>query len=75
MRRLLAHAFSNSALSEQEELVQTSIEILMQTIRRNLFQTIDIADLFERLAFDIIGDLAFGVTFGALQSGESRSQN
>lgn len=72
MRRLLAHAFSNSALTEQEELVQEGIRMLMQAIRRNLYHVVDITDLFERLAFDIIGDLAFGETFGALQKGERR---
>ncbi|KAH8781076.1 cytochrome P450 [Diaporthe sp. PMI_573] len=73
MRRLLAHAFSNSALLEQEELVQRGIEMLMQAIRRNLHQDIDITNLFQRLAFDIIGDLAFGETFGALERDEPHS--
>lgn len=70
MRRLLAHAFSNSALAEQEELIEGSTDALIQVIRSGIGGVVDIADLFERLAFDIIGDLAFGETFGALRTGE-----
>ncbi len=70
MRRLLAHAFSNSALIEQEEMVGRNIDQLMQVVRSRSSQVMDISELFQRLAFDIIGDLAFGETFGALKRGE-----
>ncbi|KAI1379809.1 putative cytochrome P450 [Hypoxylon crocopeplum] len=67
MRRLLAHAFSNSSLMEQEELVAGSVDRFVEVVKGKVGQVVDIADLFERLAFDIIGDLAFGENFGALK--------
>ncbi|KAI0883029.1 putative cytochrome P450 [Annulohypoxylon maeteangense] len=70
MRRLLSHAFSNSSLLEQEELVTDSVDRFVRLIRAKVGQRLDIADLFERMAFDIIGNLAFGETFGALEKDE-----
>ncbi|OTA58824.1 putative cytochrome P450 [Hypoxylon sp. EC38] len=70
MRRLLSHAFSNSSLLEQEELVTESVDQFVRRMRAKVGQRVDIADLFERMAFDIIGNLAFGETFGALETEE-----
>ncbi|KAI2601923.1 putative cytochrome P450 [Hypoxylon sp. NC1633] len=70
MRRLLSHAFSNSSLLEQEALVTESVDEFVCSIRAKVGQRLDIADLFERMAFDIIGNLAFGETFGALETDE-----
>ncbi|KAI1206780.1 putative cytochrome P450 [Annulohypoxylon truncatum] len=70
MRRLLSHAFSNTSLLEQEELVTDSVDKFVALTRTKVGQRFDIADLFERMAFDIIGNLAFGETFGALETDE-----
>ncbi|XXH01255.1 hypothetical protein Hte_007609 [Hypoxylon texense] len=70
MRRLLSHAFSNSSLLEQEELVTESADLFIRRMTEKVGQRVDIADLFERMAFDIIGNLAFGETFGALETDE-----
>lgn len=71
MRRLLAHAFSNSSLIGQEELVAGSVDRFVEVVKGKVGHLVDIADLFERMAFDIIGDLAFGESFGALETGKS----
>lgn len=70
MRRLLSHAFSNTSLLEQEELVTDSVDTFVSLMKTKVGQRLDIADLYERMAFDIIGNLAFGETFGALDTDE-----
>lgn len=69
MRRLLSHAFSKSSLLKQEELITESVNRFIHLIRAKIGQNIDIVDLFERIAFDIIGNLAFGENFEALERG------
>ncbi|KAI0146309.1 putative cytochrome P450 [Xylariaceae sp. FL1272] len=69
MRRLLAHAFSNTSLYEQEETIAKTIDRLIQVIEEkgaNSGASVNIGKEFELMAFDIIGDLAFGETFQAL---------
>lgn len=73
MRRLLSHAFSNTSLLEQEVLVTESVDSFVRLLKDKVGQRIDIADLYERMAFDIIGNLAFGETFGALDKGKRYS--
>lgn len=72
MRRLLTHAFSNKALGEQEEILQTYADILIEklhgTIGNAVSQRIDIARWFNFTTFDLIGDLAFGEPFGCLSN-------
>lgn len=72
MRRLLANAFSLTSLIEQEELVQGSINRFIELVKTKTVERGEVFDLtkgYERLTFDIIGDLAFGETFGALETG------
>lgn len=73
MRRLLANAFSMTSLIEQEELVQNSVDRFIELVKTKTVERGEIFDFskgYERLTFDIIGDLAFGETFGALETGE-----
>lgn len=71
MRKLLSHAFSERSLSEQEDLVTGSIGKFMDIAQAQCGMTggWDIVESFRRLAFDIIGNLAFGQTFGGLVGG------
>lgn len=74
MRRLLAHAFSNTSLNEQEETVAKTIDRLIRVIEEKGAKSgapVNIGKEFELMAFDIIGDLAFGETFQALGNGTS----
>ncbi|XXH01869.1 hypothetical protein Hte_008231 [Hypoxylon texense] len=73
MRRLLAHAFSNTSLNEQQELILSSVDRFIELVKTKTCvqdEVFDIAKGYERMAFDIIGDLAFGETFGALETDE-----
>ncbi|KAI1130843.1 cytochrome P450 [Nemania abortiva] len=74
MRRLLAHAFSLTSLKEQEELISGSIDRFIELVKTKTCErgeVFDIAKGYERMSFDIIGDLAFGQNFGALETDET----
>lgn len=70
MRRLLTHAFSNKALHEQEGILHTYadmlIERLLDLLGTSSSTVIDITRWFNFTTFDLIGDLAFGEPFDCL---------
>ncbi|PYH81782.1 hypothetical protein BO82DRAFT_402008 [Aspergillus uvarum CBS 121591] len=70
--RLLAHAFSDRALREQEPRVSSFIDLSISRLRDLAHQStdIDIRAWLEFAAFDITGDLMFAETFGCLQDGQ-----
>ncbi|KAJ2990397.1 hypothetical protein NUW58_g2604 [Xylaria curta] len=72
MRRLLAHAFSASSLKEQETLITNNVDRFIDVVRVKAEKEteFDIGKTFEMLTFDIIGDLAFGERFKALDTEE-----
>lgn len=69
MRKYLSHAFSDRSLSEQEFLIAGVIDSFIQQIGRTEPGGLDLSAAFGRLTFDIIGSLAFGETFGGVESG------
>ncbi|KAI1289085.1 cytochrome P450 [Xylaria venustula] len=71
MRRLLANAFSMTSLTEQEELIRGTIDRFIDVFKTKTVKqgaAFDVTKGYERMTFDIIGDLAFGETFGALET-------
>ncbi|KAJ5937255.1 hypothetical protein N7454_004910 [Penicillium verhagenii] len=71
MRRLLAHAFSNKALSEQDDILHTYADMLIQKLagvssEPSSSAIIDLTRWFDFTTFDLIGDLAFGEPFDCL---------
>lgn len=73
MRRMIASSFSLTSLVEQEEIVGASIDRFIELFKTKTVEQGEIFDLtkaYESMTFDIVGDLAFGETFGALESGE-----
>lgn len=71
-RRAMAHAFSATALKEQEEYIGSHLDVLLQRLREHAAkdEAFDITRWFNYLTFDIIGELAFGASFGCLESGD-----
>ncbi|KAI5458350.1 benzoate 4-monooxygenase cytochrome P450 [Mariannaea sp. PMI_226] len=74
MRRNLSHGFSATALKSQEDLIQKFIDLFISRIngKQSLdekLKTVDAVKWFNFLTFDIIGELAFGDTFGSLREG------
>jgi cytochrome P450 len=71
-RRAFAYAFSQKALEEQESIVLGYVSKLMDHFRQNASnnEPFNIVKWFNFTAFDVIGDLAFGESFGCLKEGQ-----
>ncbi|CZR50242.1 related to isotrichodermin C-15 hydroxylase (cytochrome P-450 monooxygenase CYP65A1) [Phialocephala subalpina] len=72
MRRVMIHAFSESALREQEPIITSYCDLLIQRLsyQQEAKGAVDIAAWLNFASFDIIGDLTFGESFHALEKGE-----
>ncbi|KAI0195873.1 cytochrome P450 [Astrocystis sublimbata] len=70
MRKYLSHAFSDSSLKKQEELVAQNVDLLMTKLGSigNSPNGVNIVKWFNLATFDIIGSLAFGESFGGLST-------
>ncbi|KAJ5108111.1 Cytochrome monooxygenase lcsI [Penicillium angulare] len=69
-RRLLSHAFSEKALREQEDLIQSYVDLLVDGLNKQISKSQDAVDMvrwYNYTTFDIIGDLAFGEPFYCLK--------
>ncbi|QKX57275.1 uncharacterized protein TRUGW13939_04386 [Talaromyces rugulosus] len=69
LRRQMAHGFSEKALRDQEPLIRGYVNLLLQRLRENSQggQPVVLSDWYNYTTFDIIGDLAFGESFGCLE--------
>ncbi|KAH9219182.1 putative cytochrome P450 [Leptodontidium sp. 2 PMI_412] len=74
MRKLLSHAFSDSALRQQEDLLTPYFSLLVTRLKEQIdgpnAGKVDIKNWYNFLTFDIIGDMSFGESFHALEAGE-----
>ena len=71
-RRLLAGGFSDKGMRAQQPMIQRQINLLLQRLRQeSMSGSQDISQWYNWTTFDIIGDLAFGETFGCLQNVQS----
>jgi len=71
MRRLWAHGFSARALQSHEEMEQRYVDLFISQVRKYGNKGINVVDWFNYMTFDIIGELVFGESFGALAKGTS----
>ncbi|OGM47415.1 hypothetical protein ABOM_002546 [Aspergillus bombycis] len=68
-RRLLAFSFSDKGLRQQRGLIERSVDLLITRFHENCGQgPLDLTLWFNWATFDIIGDLAFGDSFGCLDN-------
>ena len=67
LRRLLSHAFSVKALKEQEPIVASYVDLLIQRLKENAAQPQDMVSWYNWTTSDIIGDLTFGEPFFGLR--------
>ena len=69
-RRLLAHAFSERALGQQEDMIASYVELLISRLKGLAASpetaVVDLVKWFNYTTFDIVGDLSLGETFGCL---------
>lgn len=71
MRYYLSYAFSDRSLAEQEDLINETINKFVSILgsRGSRSTGYDISKGYEMATFDIIGALAFGESFGGVESG------
>ncbi|PNY24989.1 Isotrichodermin C-15 hydroxylase [Tolypocladium capitatum] len=69
-RRQVAHAFSNSALNQQEPIIRQYIDLLISRLddRAREGRDINVVEWMNFTTFDIIGDLAFSEPFHSLKN-------
>ncbi|KAH7349070.1 putative cytochrome P450, partial [Pyrenochaeta sp. MPI-SDFR-AT-0127] len=75
MRRYLSNAFSDRSLREQEHLISSNVDAFIKRIGElgSKPEGINLTLWFNLLTFDIIGNLAFGQTFGGIESGKTHT--
>lgn len=71
---MLSHAFSESALREQEPLITRYFDLLteklLDQVRHLEHCTVNVVQWYNFTTFDILGDLCFDEPFGALATGQ-----
>ena len=74
-RKSLAHAFSAKALREQNGVVVRYVDTLLTRVdeRARKGELVNVVEWYNWLTFDIIGHLAFGESFRAVEEGWSCS--
>ncbi|KAI1501223.1 cytochrome P450 [Biscogniauxia marginata] len=72
LRRHLSHAFSDSALHEQEDLIMGYVNLLVKRLgeQADAGTPTNIVRWLNFTAFDIIGDLSFGDSFHSLEDND-----
>jgi cytochrome P450 len=72
IRRSLAPAFSQKALLEQESIIQGIVDLMLDQLQQRARKglTSDLRAWHNYATFDLIGDLAFGETFGCLKTSQ-----
>ncbi|KAH7028980.1 cytochrome P450 monooxygenase, partial [Microdochium trichocladiopsis] len=71
-RRTMAHAFSAQAMLDQQPIIKTYVDQLIRQLQTNCEngkRSIEMVTWYNYTTFDIIGDLAFGESFGCLKNG------
>jgi len=75
-RKTIAHTFSTKSISHFEEYMNSNLSMFVNRwdgfseLAHGGFWKLDSLHWFNFLAFDIIGDLAFGQPFGMLENGK-----
>lgn len=69
-RRVWSTAFSDKALRGYEKRIQVHRNKLLRQIEASAGRPFDLTKWFDLYNFDIMGDLAFGTSFGMLETGE-----
>lgn len=76
-RKTISHTFSTKSISQFEEYMNKNLRLfvgqwdrLSSTAPHGGYAKIDALHWFNYLAFDIIGDLAFGKPFGMIEKGK-----
>lgn len=77
-RKIVSHTFSTKSIGQFEQYMHHNLEAFVRQWDRiskaapakNGYASLDALSWFNYVAFDIIGDLAFGAPFGMIESGK-----
>jgi cytochrome P450 len=71
MKKSLSAAFSTKALAEQENIIQRCVDQFVSRIETDgaSKQGLNMTKWFEMISFDILGEMAFGESFGCVENG------
>ena len=70
MKTSLSAAFSTKALQEQEHIVAKIIDSFIARVRGGIsFDGMNMTKWYEMVAFDILGEMAFGNSFHCIENG------
>lgn len=69
-RRVWSISFSDKALRGYEPRVQKYASILVRQLQSFSGQPVDATEWFNYFAYDVMGELAFGKSFGTLERGQ-----
>ena len=72
-RRIMAPAFSEKSIYEQEGMIKGHVDVLIRQLKKNLKDdpslngaVVDVLKWFNYTTFDVIGDFVWGSSFGCL---------
>jgi hypothetical protein len=74
MRKNLSAAFSTRALMEQEDIVNNCVDKFVEKIgsmKESTGKGLNMTKWYEMVSFDILGEMAFGESFHAVENGKS----
>ena len=73
MRKALQPAFTTRAVLEQESIVQATVDDFLATLSQigDTISGLNMTKWFEMLAFDIVGEMAFGESFHCIENSMS----
>ncbi|KAI1503169.1 cytochrome P450, partial [Biscogniauxia marginata] len=73
LRRQLAHGFSDRSMREQEPIIKNYLDLLISRLYeqgQGGAKPVNLAAWYNFTTFDVIGDLAFGESFGCLDNSD-----
>lgn len=72
MKKSLSAAFSTKALTQQESIVKRCVDGFVQRLGADgaCEKGLNMTKWFEMIAFDILGEMAFGETFHCVENGK-----
>ncbi|GAB1314643.1 Benzoate 4-monooxygenase [Madurella fahalii] len=81
-RKIVSHTFSAKSVSQFEPYIHSNLELFVRQLDNLIERSnspdgaahVDCLNWFNYLAFDVIGDLAFGAPFGMLSSGADMAE-
>jgi benzoate 4-monooxygenase len=81
-RKIVSHTFSAKSVAQFEPYIHSNLELFVRQLDNLISRSttpdgaahLDCLNWFNYLAFDVIGDLAFGAPFGMLSSGADMAE-